>query len=608
MARRRNQPNELETPTRSNPYEDSDFLDDYQDRNSEDDDHSSDDNGGLMSSRISRTLLIIVIALIVLLGVLLALRFLLPDQMSRILGRNRQADVQETPSPTVMILPEVTAEMSLPVSALPESEAATEAPAAVFTPIVFRNTEAPAAAPEAASTSVPTPTPTPTPTPIPTETPKPTETPLPIILTNTPTPSPTATPTPTPTPSPTPSPSPVPELGRGTTNRDANLRSSSASNAKVLKTVKRGETVTIHSAVVDGNRNVWYYLTVDDLNTQGWMRDYVLTLDADTKIASPTATPSANSDKNGTTENSDSLANSALPDGVIATGRTNHDANMRKIMNGTVLLQLRKGRKVDILSARNDKNGKLWYEVRPDGSTKTGFVQASLINLDSGYTIDEPTVTATPEASAASAAATPDLPDGTIGTGRINHDANLRKVKSGTVITQLRKGRRVYIYEAEDDKNGRTWYKVQPYNSSQTGYVLSTLVTLDKGVEISTPASSAPEVTGFESPDPDSGDTVSPEPTAPPAPEDLADRDIIGRAVTNRAANIRSTPTANGKLVRQLSRGVEVNIVGIFTNSGDKWYEIATPSGKTHGFVRDYVLDVNTLNNDVPVNEWEEGI
>ena len=88
--------------------------------------------------------------------------------------------------------------------------------------------------------------------------------------------------------------------------------------------------------------------------------------------------------------------------------------------------------------------------------------------------------------------------------------------------------------------------------------MLSTLVTLDKGVEISTPASSAPEVTGFESPDPDSGDTVSPEPTAPPAPEDLADRDIIGRAVTNRAANIRSTPTANGKLRTAVTSGMRL--------------------------------------------------
>ena len=60
-------------------------------------------------------------------------------------------------------------------------------------------------------------------------------------------------------------------------------------------------------------------------------------------------------------------------------------------MNGTVLLQLRKGRRLNILSARTDKKGRLWYEVKPENSSKTGFVLASLINLDKGYVISDPT-------------------------------------------------------------------------------------------------------------------------------------------------------------------------------------------------------------------------
>ncbi|MBQ7486245.1 MAG: SH3 domain-containing protein, partial [Clostridia bacterium] len=279
-------------------------------------------------------------------------------------------------------------------------------------------------------------------------------------------------------------------------------------------------------------------------------------------------------------------------------------------------------RKVNILAAREDKKGKLWYEVQPENSTKTGFVQATLITLDDGYTISGPTVTPTPDVSAVSAAGTEtteltaettpeaaassEWPEGTIASGLINHDANLRKVKGGTVITQLRKGRRVYIFSAEKDKKDRLWYEVQPKNSKNTGYVLATLVNLDKGTVIegvTDVADAEATPVKIETPATD----LTPAPTATPEPVELADRDIIGRAVTNRAANVRETPTANGRLVRQLSRGVEVNVLGVFTNNGDKWYEVVTPSGKTHGFVRDFILDINVLDLNVPETVWKEG-
>ena len=98
------------------------------------------------------------------------------------------------------------------------------------------------------------------------------------------------------------------------------------------------------------------------------------------------------------------------------------------------------------------------------------------------------------------------------------------------------------------------------------------------------------------------------QPTASPVPEEIQDRDIIGRAVTNRASNVRATPTSNGQLVRQLSRGIDINIVGVFSNNGEVWYEIVTQSGKTHGFVRDYVLNISLLDSTITPTAWEEGV
>ena len=73
----------------------------------------------------------------------------------------------------------------------------------------------------------------------------------------------------------------------------------------------------------------------------------------------------------------------------------------------------------------------------------------------------------------------------------------------------------------------------------------------------------------------------------------VLDREIIAKAKTNRAANVRKEAKANGKLVRQLSKGIEVMILSKVTDSQDNlWYEVSTESGKTYGFVRDYLLNI----------------
>ena len=221
----------------------------------------------------------------------------------------------------------------------------------------------------------------------PTATPDVTATPLPIILTNTPTPTPeptaTPTPSPSPTPSPTPEPSPTPvaEIGTGTVNRDAKLRADAVANAKVKKTIKKGESVTIHEAKKDSTGKLWYYLTVDDSKDEGWMRDYVVTTKQ--KISAPTPSDTAEESETGGEETADSTETSANQE-VIATAKTNRAANLRQTMGGKVLVQLKKGTKVNIYEQTTDKKGNVWYKAQAQNGEKVGYLRDYVVTLDKG--------------------------------------------------------------------------------------------------------------------------------------------------------------------------------------------------------------------------------
>ena len=341
--------------------------------------------------------------------------------------------------------------------------------------------------PESA-TAEPTAVPTPTPTP------EPTDTPLPIILTNTPTPTPEPTATPTPSPSPTPSPTPEPtptpvaNIGTGTVNRDAKLRADTSANAKVKKTIKKGESVTIHEAKTDSTGKLWYYLTVDDSRDEGWMRDYVVT--TATKISASTSDETTASDAADSSETTVS-AETSVGNEVIATGKTNRAANLRQTMGGKVLVQLKKGTKINIYEQLTDTKGNVWYQAQAQNGTKVGYMRDYVVTLDS--------------------------------------DANTESANGGTT----------------------------------------------SATETST--------------------------------ENLQDREVIGKATTNRAANVREEPLANAKVVRQLGNGMELQILAKYAGVKEEtWYEVITASGKTNGFVRDYVVYVTKLDKNAPTLTYEK--
>ena len=454
----------------------------YEDREDEQDEEEA---AGFFSTIIGKIAIGLIAVLLIALIALLALRFLKKPESVKTLPAATTAAVQTTPAPTAVIF-------------APESET--------------RKLPDPVAA-EPKATDAPKPT----------EVPGPTATPLPIILTNTPTPSPTPTPTPTPTATPVPTPTPTPEateapdLSKGEVNRNANLRASADANGKVKQTVKKGETVTIHEAVLDKTGKVWYGLTVDDIATEGWMRDYVV--DTEEKIVKPTYTPKpeATPDPDAKPEaDKPEITPTATPNPkAVGTGKTNKEANVRKVMNGKVLTQLKKGKKVDILSTAMDKNGKIWYEVQPQGSSTVGFVRDYLITLDRGVTLLLPTatpkLTATPKPTA-------------------------------------------------------------------------------------TPKADA------------AADDAAPETNAEAKEESILDREVIGKAKTNKEANVRKKPVSGAKLVRQLSKGVSLLILDKYEDkSGNIWYEVSTESGNTHGFVRDYLLKISEIDKTREANAYEDG-
>ncbi|MGN0997856.1 MAG: SH3 domain-containing protein [Candidatus Ventricola sp.] len=479
MSRERDE--DLRENRRSSPYQQMDDEDPSQDvygtyqGDAYDEEYEEEQpSGGFLSTTVGKLLVGLIVLLVVVLGALLAVRFI-----------RKPTTPQANPTLAPAVQP----------TATPGT--------IVFAPVTQQNTQAPTEAPTQAPTS--TPQPTATPTAVPTNTPAPTATPLPVILTNTPTPTPSPTPTATPAPTPTPSPTPIPEIGTGKTNRDANLRETASSSGKVKQSVKKGEALVIHEAVLDKTGKAWYHVTVTDVAATGWMRDYVV--DADGKIPVPTATPKATAEPKDQAQTTETTAKpTATPNSAaIGAGVTVKEANLRKIMNGKVLTQLRKGKRVDILAVKADKNGAVWYEVQPQGSTTIGYVRDYLIKLDDGVKLE--------------------LPEGA----------------------------------------------TQPTPSP------------------------------------------TPKPTATPKAEetavvpDVLDREIIGKANTNRAANVRVTPSAGSKLVRQLSKGIELMILEIVQDAdGHVWYEVSTESGKTHGFVRDYVLDVKEIDRTREAKPYAE--
>lgn len=214
-----------------------------------------------------------------------------------------------------------------------------------------------------------------------------------------------------------------------------------------------------------------------------------------------------------------------------------------------------------------------------------------------------PKETTQPEAKKATAEPTSTPNPDAIGAGTTKKEANIRKVMNGKVLVQLRKNKRVDILGVKMDKKGQIWYEVKPQGSTTVGYVRDYLIKLDDGVELvlptATPGPAATPQAEKATAEPAAEETAEDkaEDKDEEKEEDILDREIIGRGKTNRAANVRVKPVDGAKLVRQLSKGNELLILEKYQDDKSHiWYEVSTESGRTYGFVRDYLLDIEEID------------
>lgn len=501
MAKRREQPDQLDQTKRVSPYQqiddDSDtydaydaYDDDYADDGAYGDEEEDGRGGGFLTTLPGKVALGLIVLLVVVLLALLAFRFL-----------KKPKDAQQLPPadnsvpPVVLVESPAPADVTMPEDGMePENMGGPETPApqtVIFAPVTEKTPEPEAddmtAGDEAGSA------------PVEPAYPETTQTPLPIILTNTPTPSPSPTPTPAPTPTLVPTATPLADMGSGKVNRNANLRATASANGKVKQTVKKGESVTLHEILMDKSGKSWYYITVEDSAVSGWMRDYVV--DLEDGVAKPTATPKA-------TETPKAAASPKATDASKATPAPEDDKPVKE----------------------------------PDSE---------------------------PDEEEQSAAA-----EEVVATGKTNREANLRKSMGGKVLDTVKKGKSVSIYEVLKDKDGKTWYRLRVDDDGQEGFMRDYVVDLQGGKKLAVTTGTAKE--------------------------------SVGTARTNRAANVRREPISNAKLVRQLSEGVKVYIMGKYEDThGQVWYEVSTESGNTSGYMRDYVLDSVKLDAGVETQHYQ---
>ncbi|MBQ7825142.1 MAG: SH3 domain-containing protein, partial [Clostridia bacterium] len=125
-------------------------------------------------------------------------------------------------------------------------------------------------------------------------------------------------------------------------------------------------------------------------------------------------------------------------------------------------------------------------------------------------------------------------------------------------------------------------------------------------IEIPEPTTAPTEETKEESDEPETEVAADESETEEKADAE-EDVDAIGKARTNRDANVRIKPESGANLVRQLRKGNDLNIFAKYEDAkGQIWYEVATESGKTKGFVRDYVVNVLNIDKSVETKTYVE--
>lgn len=329
-----------------------------------------------------------------------------------------------------------------------------------------------------------------------------------------------------------------------------------------------------------------------------------------TNTPTPSPTPTPEPTPTPTPEPSPTPSPSPTPRVDIATGAANREANLRETAtsNGKVKDTVQKGKTVTIHEALYDKDGKIWYALTVDDDAVTGFMRDYVIDVDG----EKPMPKEPEEEEEADSGLAPvgdDAETGSGTNGRTNRAANLREAIGGAVLKQLPKGEKIVVISKEKDKSGNLWYNVRTQDGTE-GAMRDYVVTLDKDVKIEdkkAEATPAPETADEEDEKTDDGAQAENSAASSGGLENLLDREVIAEATTDRAANVREKPIANATVVRQLSEGVKLHVLAVYEDADGKiWYEVVTTTGKTYGFVRDYVVWTRGLDKDIKPLTYSE--
>ncbi len=178
--------------------------------------------------------------------------------------------------------------------------------------------------------------------------------------------------------------------------------------------------------------------------------------------------------------------------------------------NGTVIGNAKKNQTISIISEVTGNDGKTWYQVWVDASTK-GYIRADLVQKSSSSTTTTTATTNLPETQVTA------VTEQTATV--ITNNVNIRK-GAGTAygaVATANKGMTLTVTGEASASNGQKWYQVKfTYNSKEvTGFIRSDLVTF--GTVNTTEVS---EITGSEV-------TEEPETEAPTETETQTEQETV---------------------------------------------------------------------------------
>ena len=202
-----------------------------------------------------------------------------------------------------------------------------------------------------------------------------------------------------------------------------------------------------------------------------------------------------------------------------------------------------------------------------------------------------PTPTPSPTPSPSPTPTPSPTPRVDLARGTVNREGNLRSEPSSgaKVKRKIAPKTEVVVHEVARDSKDALWYFLSIEKNGATGWMRDYLIDLPQGrLSMDRPPQSQPV---------DAQASLASSLPAVQTESEAAAAGVLGTAVTNRDVNVRVEPKQKAKIARQLSQGVDLQVLGFYLNDNVQWYEVRTPSGLTHGFIRAYALDVR----DMPV-------